>query len=563
MADVKISEITTTLTAPKDSDLLEASRDDGGGAWTTTKARLLDIRSWLAGFFAPLSHVGAGGAAHPAATTSVAGFMGSGDKTKLDGVATNANNYSHPNHTGEVTSAGDGAQTIAAGAVTNAKMATDAIATANVQNLAVTNPKLAADAVTNSKIADNAVGNPELANMPANTIKLRVATAGDPTDSTIAGLSDHPTPVAGDKLLAQKSGGDLVSIDIGALPSGSSPLTTKGDIFTRDASADARLAVGPNGNVLMADSSEATGQKWEDPQTFSPTTTDGDLIQRSGATDVRVPTGTTGQVLTVQAGGLWAAQNVPGGGGGITKGDPFVAGDLMAVESSAGDGSAESVGFAPSDVARLSVASQTISASGKTTLGVLSTTSNGELLLRSDTGTANQRTILQAAIGPEAILAAVVNDANTVVQAGGGQLRMQMSNGAFQIQQQGTSLTYFGSGSLNAVELYENNTQVPGIARSQDWSKGQSQSYFDYTGTNPEIDIGNGNHILISNASPGTPSIIGNNGSFHGLVANAGATLTLSNFEVRGTPPAGANKGFTISRRGTGAGNNIWQWLPS
>lgn len=45
------------------------------------------------------------------------------DGTKLDGIATGANNYSHPNHTGDVTSSGDGAQTIANNAVTNAKAA--------------------------------------------------------------------------------------------------------------------------------------------------------------------------------------------------------------------------------------------------------------------------------------------------------------------------------------------------------------------------------------------------------------------------------------------------------
>ena len=65
----------------------------------------------------------AGGALHAAATTSVNGFMSAADKTKLDGVATGANNYSHPNHTGDVTSAGDGATTIANDAVTNAKLA--------------------------------------------------------------------------------------------------------------------------------------------------------------------------------------------------------------------------------------------------------------------------------------------------------------------------------------------------------------------------------------------------------------------------------------------------------
>jgi hypothetical protein len=52
------------------------------------------------------------------------------DKTKLDGIDTGANNYTHPNHTGDVTSTGDGATTIANNAVTHAKyqqVATDTI----------------------------------------------------------------------------------------------------------------------------------------------------------------------------------------------------------------------------------------------------------------------------------------------------------------------------------------------------------------------------------------------------------------------------------------------------
>ena len=51
---------------------------------------------------APSSHVGSTGTAHGVATTSVAGFMSSADKTKLDGIATGANNYTHPTGDGNL-----------------------------------------------------------------------------------------------------------------------------------------------------------------------------------------------------------------------------------------------------------------------------------------------------------------------------------------------------------------------------------------------------------------------------------------------------------------------------
>jgi len=85
-----------------------------------------------------------------------------------------------------------------------------------------------------------------------------------------------------------------------------SPLTTKGDLFTYDTDSQ-RLAVGSNGQILTADSGEATGIKWADP---SPLTTKGDIYTYD--TDIqRLAVGTDGYVLTADSseptGIKWAA----------------------------------------------------------------------------------------------------------------------------------------------------------------------------------------------------------------------------------------------------------------
>lgn len=61
-----------------------------------------------------------------------------------------------------------------------------------------------------------------------------------------------------DNNIYKYTGSAWVNIDTAG---GGSPLTTKGDLYTYS-TADTRLGVGTNGQVLMADSAQSTGLKW-------------------------------------------------------------------------------------------------------------------------------------------------------------------------------------------------------------------------------------------------------------------------------------------------------------
>lgn len=55
-----------------------------------------------------------------------------------------------------------------------------------------------------------------------------------------------------------------------------SPTTTKGDVIVNNGTNNIRVAVGSNGQILMADSAQASGVKWAaDPATFTWTVTAG------------------------------------------------------------------------------------------------------------------------------------------------------------------------------------------------------------------------------------------------------------------------------------------------
>lgn len=88
----------------------------------------------------------------------------------------------------------------------------------------------------------------------ADTIKFKRG-----TEATIPSLADGEPGFTTDthKLFVGQGG---TNYQIGG--SSSSPLTTKGDLYTHYGTSDARLAVGADGAYLVADSAESTGLKW-------------------------------------------------------------------------------------------------------------------------------------------------------------------------------------------------------------------------------------------------------------------------------------------------------------
>lgn len=76
-------------------------------------------------------------------------------------------------------------------------------------------------------------------------------------------------------------------------------LTTKGDIHSFDVE-DKRLPVGPDGQILTADSLQALGVKWAAPAVGFNLTTKGD-IHTFDTDQNRLPVGTNGQVLTADS----------------------------------------------------------------------------------------------------------------------------------------------------------------------------------------------------------------------------------------------------------------------
>lgn len=90
----------------------------------------------------------------------------------------------------------------------------------------------------------------------------------DNVANEISGVTEKTTPVSADLLIIEDSAASGVKkkVQVGNLPSSgtTSPLTTKGDIWVYGTDDD-RLPIGSDGQVLVADSTQALGLKYEDP----------------------------------------------------------------------------------------------------------------------------------------------------------------------------------------------------------------------------------------------------------------------------------------------------------
>jgi hypothetical protein len=216
--------------------------------------------------------------------------MSATDKTKLDGVATGANNYLHPNHTGDMTSTGDGATTIAANAVSNAK----------------------------------------LADMATATIKGRAtAGTGDPEDLTAAqatALLDVFTLSA--KGLAPPSGGGTTSFlradGTWAAPAGGSGGVSdgdKGDLTVSGSGSTWTIDPGAVTNAKLASVATATikgrtSAGAGDPEDLTAAQATALLDVFTSSLKGLAPPSGGGSSNFLRADGIWAAPPAGGGGGG-------------------------------------------------------------------------------------------------------------------------------------------------------------------------------------------------------------------------------------------------------
>ena len=187
-----------------------------------------------------------------AATTSAAGSMSAADKTKLDGIAANANNYTHPS--------GDGNLHVTATGTTNSGKVLTAGATAgslswtSIPAAPVTSVAGKTGAVTLVK-GDVGLGNVENTAISTWAGSTNITTLGSIATGTWNGTT-----------ISLAKGGTGATTKTAAFDA-LSPMTTAGDlVYGGTNGTGTRLAKGTAGQVLTMNSG-ATAPQWSNPTT--------------------------------------------------------------------------------------------------------------------------------------------------------------------------------------------------------------------------------------------------------------------------------------------------------
>jgi hypothetical protein len=219
-----------TDTIFKSGVILRNSIGAGGSGGTTSFVGLTDTPSSLAG-------------------TAGLFWRTNVSETALEAVAGGGGAYTHPNHTGDVTSLGDGATTIVNGAVTTVKIADDAVVFAKMQDIATQrvigrNTAGAGDPeeVTASQVLSwiSTTQGAVLYRNATDWVALPPGTAGQVLSTGGAGANPSWASVAAGGLTVTVSGGATILHD----NAGVSP-----PIFSGVAGAG---TLAPNGNLIVS-----------------------------------------------------------------------------------------------------------------------------------------------------------------------------------------------------------------------------------------------------------------------------------------------------------------------